>query len=183
MSDAQERPEPPERDARDPAEATRAENEPRPTSGLFVLIVVVILAVGTVLLTQEVRRRRMARSPPAGTPEPTVDSPAALGLPSMEVAVELQSVANRIRAAWKRDDAPPASLDGLPADEEDPPGSPDSPSLRDPPLDFWGRPYRLERSETDGRPMLTLITHGSDGVPGGVGDEQDLLMEIGAPED
>ncbi len=173
--------EPPERDARDSAAATRAENEPRSTSGLFVLIVVVILAVGTLLLTREVQRRMVGA--PAGTLEPAVDSPTALGLPSMEVAVELQSVANRIRAAWRRDGAPPTSLDGLPADEEDPPESPDSPSRRDPPLDFWERPYQLERSETDGRAMLTLITHGSDGVPGGVGDEQDLLTEIGAPED
>ncbi len=88
MSDAQERSKPPERDARDPAAATRAENEPRPTSGLFVLIVVVILAVGTVLLTQEVRQRRMAKSP-AGTPEEAGDNPAPLGLPSMEVAIEI----------------------------------------------------------------------------------------------
>ncbi len=182
MTDAQESAEPPEQRARDPAEATRAANKPPPTKGLFVLIVVVILAVGTVLLTQEVRKRRVARSP-AGAPAPTVAGPEALGLPAMEVAIELQSVANRILAAWKRDGVPPTSLDGLPPDEDDPPESPDSPSRRDPPLDLWERPYRLERSATDGRAMLTLTTYGSDGVPGGVGGEQDLLMEIGAPED
>ncbi len=143
-----------------------------------MLIVVVILAVGTVLLTQEVRKRRVARSP-AGAPAPTVDGPEALGLPAMEVAIELQSVANRILAAWKLDGVPPTSLDGLPPDEDDPPESPDSPSRTDPPLDLWGRPYRLERSETDGRAMLTLTTYGSDGVPGGLGGDQDVMMEIG----
>ena len=169
---------PPERSPDSP-EATRAGSRPRPRNDLLVVILVLVLVAGTIFVTQATRKRRLSR-PPAAPPE-AVNDPAALGLPALEVALELQSVASRIQAAWKRDGAPPASLEGLPPDEDDPPPDPDSPSRRDPPLDAWGRPYRLERSVRDGGTVLTLTTYGSDGEAGGEGDEQDLVMEIAAP--
>ncbi len=168
---------PPEQNARSP-EATRAEKEARLWQSLLVVLLVAILVIGTIAVTQRAWNRGASRT--AGTPA-AVNDPAALGLPRVEVAVELQSVANRIQAAWKRDGAAPASLERLPPDEDDPPPDPDSPSRRDPPLDLWGRPYRLERTVAGGRTVLALTTWGSDGEPGGEGSEQDVVMEIAAP--
>ncbi len=139
---------------------------------LFVLLVV----VATVFVTREVRRRKGPRVPEGGSP------PEAGELPRIEAMTELQSVANRIRAAWRRSGAPPVSMRGLPPDEDDPPAGGNSPAGLDPPLDLWGHPYLLERSESEGRVVLSLVSLGSDGARRGTGNAQDLWMEIEAPE-
>ena len=177
MNDERERATPGDREDQDPA-ATLAENEIKPAYSLAVAIAVLFLVVGTVFLTCEVRKRQAGREA-ARAPS----TPEALGLPSMEIAVEIQTVANRILAAWRRDGSPPADLHGLPPDDQDPPSRQDSPARRDPPIDLWGRAYLLSRSENEDGPMLTVFTQGSDGAPGGVNDEQDVFVEIVAPED
>lgn len=172
---------PPERDRRSP-EVTRAEDEPRSVRSVLVIVALVVILAGTIFVTLEVRRRRMGGRPEAGTSSRRIDDPASLGLPSMAVAAEIQSVAHRIASAWERDGKPPDGLDALPPDDDDPPANPDSPAKLDPPLDYWRHPYVLRRSEGENGVVLTLLSYGSDGAPGGTGDAQDLEMEIRAPE-
>ena len=150
-------------------------------ASLLLVVVVTLLVAATLFVTQAVRKRSAQRSPTAPRED---DQSLPGGLVSMEAAAELQIVAHRIRAAWRRDGEPPTSTDGLPPDEDTDPANRPSPASLDPPLDLWGRRYILRRSETeDSNVLLSVVSLGSDGLPGGAGIAQDLSMDIAAPRE
>jgi len=44
--------------------------------------------------------------------------------------------------------------------------------------DGWGRPILLERNGQ----VIRLISYGKDGIPGGVGDDSDIIQEFLLPK-